>query len=148
SVYIISYLRGVEMPKIDRLDRLIRDYVNGNIDKRIEARIEQLTYKSKIDNLGIRTAYSGGSEEEQALLLREKIRDDALILQLEHEKYQVEAWINSSQFKNARNVCEARWRDDLFQFEIEQKYRMSRSAIYREYRGLKEAIYRWSGFNA
>ncbi len=42
------------MPKIDRLDRLIRDYVNGNIDKRIEARIEQLTYKSKIDNLGIR----------------------------------------------------------------------------------------------
>jgi len=72
----------------------------------------------------------------------------ALILQLEHEKYQVEAWINSSQFKNARNVCEARWRDDLFQFEIEQKYRMSRSAIYREYRGLKEAIYRWSGFNA
>ena len=107
------------MPKIDKLDRLIRDYVNGNIDKRIEARIEQLTYKSKIDNLGIRTAYSGGSEEEQALLLREKIRDDALILQLEHEKYQVEAWINSSQFKNARNVCEARWRDDLFQFEIE-----------------------------
>ncbi|MEI2419556.1 DUF722 domain-containing protein [Arthrospira platensis SPKY2] len=134
------------MPKIDRLDRLIRDYVNGNIDKRIEARIEQLTYKSKIDNLGIRTAYSGGSEEYQALILKEQIRDDALILQLKHQKYQIEAWINSSQFNNARSICEARWCDNLFQWEIEQKYNMSRSKIYKDYRELKNTIMMWSGF--
>ncbi|KAF6609675.1 MULTISPECIES: DUF722 domain-containing protein [unclassified Lactococcus] len=134
------------MPKIDRLDRLIRDYVNGNIDKRIEARIEQLTYKSKIDNLGIRTSYNGDSEQLRAVLLKEQIQDDALIIQLKHQKYQIEAWINSSQFNNARSICEARWCDNLFQWEIEQKYNMSRSKIYKDYRELKNTIMMWSGF--
>lgn len=61
----------------DKLDRLIKDYVTGNLDKQIQSRINTITfkikYKSKPDNLGIRTAYKGGSEQESALLIREKI---------------------------------------------------------------------------
>jgi hypothetical protein len=133
------------MPKIDRVDKLIRDYVKGHLDKRIKARVEQLTYKSRVDNLGIRTAYSGGSEQERAVLLQEEISEDPLILRLEHEKSQVETWINCSDFENARLICEARWREDLPQWELEQKYFMSRSTIYRKYKELKETIIRWSG---
>lgn len=61
----------------DKLDRLIKDYVTGNLDKQIQSRINTITfkikYKSKPDNLGIRTAYKGGSEQESALLMQEKI---------------------------------------------------------------------------
>ncbi|MFK4936419.1 DUF722 domain-containing protein [Lactococcus garvieae] len=61
----------------DKLDRLIKDYVTGNLDKQIQSRIDTITfkikYKSKPDNLGIRTAYKGGSEQESALLMQEKI---------------------------------------------------------------------------
>ncbi|WP_339000235.1 DUF722 domain-containing protein [Lactococcus garvieae] len=61
----------------DKLDRLIKDYVTGNLDKQIQSRINTITfkikYKSKPDNLGIRTAYKGGSEQESTLLMQEKI---------------------------------------------------------------------------
>lgn len=134
------------MPKIDRLDKLIRDYVKGHLDKRIEARIEQLTYKSRVDNMGIRTAFNGESEQLRKVLLEEKIEEDKLILSLKHEKYQVEAWINCSDFKNARQICEARWCRDMPQWELQERYSMSRSTIYREYNKLKETIIRWSGF--
>lgn len=134
------------MPKIDRVDRLIRDYINGNIDKRIQARIEQLTYKSKIDNLGIRTAYSRGSEEEKALLLKESIDEDSLILQLKHEKYQVECWIIG--YDDARKICELRWKKGMQQWEIGENVRLSKSTIYRRYDELKQTIIKWSGFNA
>ncbi|MFK4973368.1 DUF722 domain-containing protein [Lactococcus garvieae] len=134
------------MPKIDRLDKLIRDYVKGHLDKRIEARIEQLTYKSRVDNMGIRTAFNGDSEQLRKVLLEEKIEEDKLILSLKHEKYQVEACINCSDFKNARQICEARWRKDMPQWELQERYSMSRSTIYREYNKLKKTIIRWSGF--
>lgn len=113
------------MPKIDRLDKLIRDYVKGHLDKRIEARIEQLTYKSRVDNMGIRTAFNGESEQIRKVLLEEKIEEDKLILSLKHEKYQIETWINCSNFDNARQICEARWCNDLPQWKLEEKYHMS-----------------------
>ena len=134
------------MPKIDRLDKLIRDYVKGHLDKRIEARIEQLTYKSRVDNMGIRTAFNGESEQLRKVLLEEKIEEDKLILSLKHENYQIETWINCSNFDNARQICEARWCNDLPQWKLEEKYHMSRSTIYRNYKELKETIIRWSGF--
>lgn len=61
----------------DKLDRLIKDYVTGNLNKQIQSRINTITfkikYKNKTDTLGIRTAYKGGSEQESALLMKEKI---------------------------------------------------------------------------
>ena len=131
------------MAKIDKIDRLIRDYVNGFIDKRIEAIENRYRYKSKIDNLGIRTAYSGVSEQERAILLKEQIENDPEIINLKYQKNQIEAWYHS--FPDAKMICELRWKKNMQQWEIEQEMRMSRSTVYNRYVELKAEIIRWSG---
>ncbi len=84
----------------DKLDRLIKDYVTGNLDKQIQSRINTITfkikYKSKPDNLGIRTAYKGVSEQESKLLLQERIdkeiAEDTLLNELKQHKSTLDLW--------------------------------------------------------
>ena len=132
------------MAKIDKLDRLIRDYVNGLIDKKIQARINQLTYKSKVDNLGIHTAYHGGSEQESYILNKERIDEDEIIRQLKYEKSQIEVWYFS--YPEAKTICELRWKKGMQQWEIKDEVKMSESTIKRRYNELKEKIKIWGGF--
>ncbi|MGY0180632.1 DUF722 domain-containing protein [Lactococcus garvieae] len=84
----------------DKLDKIIGDYVTGNLDRQIQSRINTITfkikYKSKPDNLGIRTAYKGGSEQESKLLLQERIdkeiAEDILLNELMQHKSTLDMW--------------------------------------------------------
>ena len=133
------------MAKIDKIDRLIRDYVNGFIDKKIQARINQLTYRAKVDNLGIHTAYHGGSEQESYVLRKEQIDEDEVILKLRFEKNQIETWYYS--YADAKRICELRWKRGMQQWEIKDEVKMSESTIQRRYNEFKETIKEWSGLD-
>ncbi|KKW72760.1 hypothetical protein VN96_1215 [Lactococcus cremoris] len=84
----------------DKLDLLLKDYITGNLDRKIQSRINCITfkikYKSKPDNLGIRTAYSGGSEPENSLLMKEKINkaldDDDVLNELITNRAALNLW--------------------------------------------------------
>lgn len=60
----------------DKLDRIIGDYTNGRIDMHIRSIESRYIYKQKVGNLGIRTAYFTGSQQERHLLNQEKIEED------------------------------------------------------------------------
>lgn len=136
----------------DKLDRLIKDYVTGNLDRQIQSRVNSITfkmkYKSKPDNLGIRTAYSGGSEQESALLLQEEIdraiETDSLINEIKYKKYQLETWFGTPDKRTDDYlICEERWKNKSSQWYIAQKIKYSEKTVYRNYVALKKAIVDW-----
>ena len=55
----------------DKLDRVIADYVNGRVDAKIKSIESRYLYRQKVDNLGIRSGYSGGSEQESHVMSKE-----------------------------------------------------------------------------
>lgn len=115
------------MAKIDKLDRLIRDYVNGNLDKKIKARTNQLTYKSKVDNIDVNDAIDNDSELDKLYFI----------------KSQIEVWYFS--YPKAKTICELRWKKGMQQWEIKYEVKMSESTINRRYKELKEVISEWIG---
>ncbi|CAM3230365.1 DUF722 domain-containing protein [Lactococcus hircilactis] len=115
------------MAKIDKLDRIIRDYVNGNLDKKIKARTNQLTYKSKVDNIDVNDAIDNDSELDKLYFI----------------KSQIEVWYFS--YPEAKTICELRWRKGMQQWEIKYEVKMSESTIKRRYKELKEVISEWIG---
>ena len=60
----------------DKLDRVIADYVNGRIDAKIKSIESRYLYRQKVDNLGIRTGYSGGSEQESHVMNKEDLDNE------------------------------------------------------------------------
>lgn len=64
------------MSKMDKLDRIIRDYINKKFDARILAIESRIMNKPKVDNLGIRTAYSGGAEQVTHVLNKEELENN------------------------------------------------------------------------
>lgn len=131
----------------DKLDRLIKDYVTGNLDKQIQSRINTITfkikYKSKPDNLGIRTAYKGGSEQESKLLLQERIdreiAEDTLLNELKQHKSALDMWWPSEDelAKKALSMYHNnRWTWNGVASEI----CADRSTIFRRIDELKERI--------
>ena len=59
----------------DKLDKVIADYVNGRIDAKIKSIESRYLYRQKVDNLGIRTSYSGGSEQESYVINKEELEN-------------------------------------------------------------------------
>lgn len=76
----------------DKLDRIIGDYVNGRLEARIKSIENRYLYKQKIDNLGIRTAYSGGSEQESHVIDKEKLENDEEYLKLKEQILILDFW--------------------------------------------------------
>lgn len=79
----------------DKLDRIIGDYVNGRLEARIKSIESRYLYKQKVDNLGIRTAYSGGSEPESHVLNKEALENDEEYIKLKDLMYQFNLWYDS-----------------------------------------------------
>ena len=61
---------------MDKIDKLISDYVNHKLDAKINAIENRIMHKPKTDKLGIRTAYHGGSEQESYVLNKELLEND------------------------------------------------------------------------
>ena len=76
----------------DKLDRIIGDYVNGRLEARIKSIESRYLYKQKVDNLGIRTAYSGGSEPESHVLNKEALENDEELIRLRELIRQIDIW--------------------------------------------------------
>lgn len=76
----------------DKLDRIIGDYVNGRLDAKIKSIESRYLYKKKVDNLGIRTAYSGGSEPVSKLLNKEALESNGEYIKLKDLIYQFSLW--------------------------------------------------------
>ena len=76
----------------DKLDRIIGDYVNGRLEARIKSIESRYLYKQKVDNLGIRTAYSGGSEPESHVLNKEALENDEELIRLKELIKQIDIW--------------------------------------------------------
>ena len=76
----------------DKLDRIIGDYVNGRLEARLKSIESRYLYKQKVDNLGIRTAYSGGSEPESHVLNKEALENDEEYIKLKDLMYQFSLW--------------------------------------------------------
>jgi Protein of unknown function (DUF722). len=76
----------------DKLDRIIGDYVNGRLEARIKSIESRYLYKQKVDNLGIRTAYSSGSEPESHVLNKEALENDEELIRLRELIRQIDIW--------------------------------------------------------
>ncbi|WP_413523098.1 RinA family protein [Lactococcus raffinolactis] len=76
----------------DKLDRVIADYVNGRIDAKIKSIESRYLYRQKVDNLGIRTSYSGGSEQESHVMNKEDLDNDAEFGSLKEVNYIFSMW--------------------------------------------------------
>lgn len=76
----------------DKLDRIIGDYVNGRLEARIKSIENRYLYKQKIDNLGIRTAYSGGSEQLSHVIDQEKLESDQELIKLKEQLAILDFW--------------------------------------------------------
>lgn len=76
----------------DKLNKIIGDYVNGRIQARIQSIESSYMYKAKSDNLGIRTAYSGGAEPESKALNREAMEEDIELIRLKEIVKQFSLW--------------------------------------------------------
>jgi len=131
----------------DKLDELIRDYVTGNLDRKIQSRVNiitfELKYKSKPDNLGIRTAYSGGSEQESALLLKEKIdnalENDEVLNELIENKNALDMWWPSEDEFAKKALCiyyRKKWTWNGVALELGA----DRTTVFRRIDDLKERI--------
>lgn len=131
----------------DKLDRIIGDYVNGNLEKQIQSRINNITfkikYKSKVDNLGIRTAYKGSSEPERILLLKERIDreldEDIILNELRQYKNALDIWWPSEDqlAKKALTIYyNKRWTWNGVAAEL----CADRSTIFRRIEGLKKRL--------
>ena len=76
----------------DKLDRVIADYVNGRIDAKIKSIESRYLYRQKVDNLGIRTGYSGGSEQESYVINKEELENDEELKKLKEITYIFSTW--------------------------------------------------------
>ncbi|WP_282674198.1 RinA family protein [Lactococcus cremoris] len=76
----------------DKLDRIIGDYVNGRLEARIKSIESRYLYKQKVDNLGIRTAYSGDSEQLSHVINQEALENDEEYIKLKDLMYQFSLW--------------------------------------------------------
>ena len=76
----------------DKLDKVIADYVNGRIDAKIKSIESRYLYRQKVDNLGIRTSYSGGSEQESYVINKEELENDAEFGRLKEVEYIFSMW--------------------------------------------------------
>ena len=85
----------------DKLDKIIGDYVNGRLEARIKSIESRYLYKQKVDNLGIRTAYSGGSKPESHVLNKEALENDEEYIKLKDLMYQIQpmVWFLDLQWK-------------------------------------------------
>lgn len=77
----------------DKLDKIIGDYVNGRLEARIKSIESRYLYKQKVDNLGIRTAYSGGSKPESHVLNKEALENDEEYIKLKDLMYQIQPMV-------------------------------------------------------
>lgn len=76
----------------DKLDRVIADYVNGRTDAKIKSIESRYLYRQKVDNLGIRTGYSGGSEQESHVINQEELENDEELKKLKEITYIFSTW--------------------------------------------------------
>ena len=76
----------------DKLDRVIADYVNGRIDAKIKSIESRYLYRQKVDNLGIRIGYSGGSEQESYVINKEELENDEELKKLKEITYIFSTW--------------------------------------------------------
>lgn len=66
----------------DKIDKIIADYINGRTQAKIKAIESRYIYRVKQDNLGIRTAYKGTAEPEGNTLDKERMEEDAELIEL------------------------------------------------------------------
>ena len=66
----------------DQTDKIISDYINGRIQAKIKSIESRYLYRAKTDNLGIRTAYKGTAEPEGKTLDKERMEEDAELIEL------------------------------------------------------------------
>ena len=76
----------------DKLDKVIADYVNGRVDAKIKSIESRYLYRQKVDNLGIRTGYSGGSEQESYVINKEELENDEELKKLKEITYIFSTW--------------------------------------------------------
>lgn len=115
------------MGKIDKLDSLIRDYVNGNMDKQIMSIKNKLKYNAMTYNLDV----------------DELIAEDRTLAELIFYKQQIDVWYCA--YPEAKQICKLRWGENMQQWEIEQEVLLSKATIYRRYSEFKTTIAEWSG---
>lgn len=66
----------------DQTDKIISDYINGRIQAKMKSIESHYLYRAKTDNLGIRTAYKGIAEPEGKTLDKERMEEDAELIEL------------------------------------------------------------------
>ncbi|MQW23900.1 MULTISPECIES: RinA family protein [unclassified Lactococcus] len=105
----------------DKLDRIIGDYVNGRLEAKIKSIENRYLYKQKVDNLGIRTAYSGGSEAESNLLNKEALENDEEYLRLNEQLTILDFWFKPL-IPSERRVIELKYSGygGMYWYQVEQ----------------------------
>lgn len=79
----------------DKTDKIISDYINGRIQAKIKYIESRYLYRAKTDNLGIKTAYKGTAEPEGRTLDKERMEEDAELLELKRTLELLEPLFNT-----------------------------------------------------
>lgn len=79
----------------DKADKIISDYINGRIQAKIKSIESRYLYRAKTDNLGIKTAYKGTAEPEGRTLDKERMEEDAELLELKRTLELLEPLFNT-----------------------------------------------------
>lgn len=129
----------------DHIDEILEDYFCGNIDKWIDARIHQLTFQEKMDNLGIKSQPTGQSPQESELIRKQeldhKIENDRDILRWQEQKYWIEYWLPS--FPEVKKIYKLYFENqENFQFvAIDMSYHDK--TIYNRRQEFKKTLSTW-----
>ena len=122
---------------MDKLDRLVRDYVTGNLDARIAARKIALKYPAREDNLGIH-AQSKGVAPQEALYLR--LDSDELLSAMIGQKEILDLfWRVESE--ETKEIIKLRYCDGgMYWYQIEQEVYLSKVVLWKRYNNFKRMI--------
>ncbi|MBB5887733.1 DUF722 domain-containing protein [Lactovum miscens] len=128
-----------------KIDILLENYFLGNIQKWIDARIHQITYKEKMDNLGIKSQSTGISPQESQLMAKEelekKINSDVDIMRWRDQIYWIEYWLPS--YPDVERIYRTYYSKQEKYLGVSLDLDMSERSVYSRRSLFKETLCQW-----
>ena len=124
----------------DSTDYIIREYLTGNLDRKIQARTLMLSSHKPTENIGGVMSHDNVAPQERLL---ERIDSDDKLNQWKKQKILVELWLSSID-KVTHDILVYRFKYDLQWWQVAKSMKMGESSVRWRYQGFKEMVTRWS----
>jgi RinA family phage transcriptional activator len=125
----------------DKWDRLIRDYVTGRLDAKINIRRLELSARTPSENIGASRVRNTTSPQEILII---KFDEDELLRQLEYQKAVISEWWKTID-GDTQNIVIYRYSSRMLWWQIAQELYINERTARRRYSEFKDEIRAWSG---